>query len=68
MKNSFMGQLRVKVAHEKLLYMFQLEMQEKILYKSVKSLIFLRQIEHSDKGRGEKLEKTIDVAEIKMIF
>ncbi len=48
--------------------MFQLEMQEKILYKSVKSLIFLRQIEHSDKGCGEKLEKTIDVAEIKMIF
>ena len=48
--------------------MFQPEMQEKILYKSVKSLIFLRQIEHSDKGRGEKLEKTIDIAEIKMIF
>lgn len=37
MKGSFMGQLRLKVAHEKLLYMFQLEMQEKILYKSVKS-------------------------------
>lgn len=63
-----MGQLHLKVAHEKLLYMFQLEMQEKILYKSVKSLIFLRQIKHSDKGRREKLEKTIDIAEIKMIF
>ena len=48
--------------------MFRPEMQEKILYKSVKSLIFLRQIEYSDKGRGEKLEKTIDIAEIKMIF
>ena len=48
--------------------MFRPEMQEKILYKSVKSLIFLRQIEHSDKGHGEKLEKTIDIAEIKMIF
>ena len=37
MKSSFMGQLRLKVAHEKLLYTFQFEMQEKILYKSVKS-------------------------------
>ena len=37
MKSSFMGQLRLKVAHEKLLYTFQLEMQEKILYKNVKS-------------------------------
>ena len=48
--------------------MFRPEMQEKILYKSVKSLIFLRQIEHSDKEHEEKLEKTIDIDEVKMIF